>query len=204
MATTPRLAVRGIILIENRLLLVNVYADPPNRLWCLPGGGVEPGASLPDNLMREVYEEAGLQIRVGALALVHEFHNPADGFHQVEAVFRCTVAGGTLETGWQDPGQVVTQRRLCSQAELADLPLCLRSSRHCPGRIKRPLTRHWKKCRADLLLLKSIPGGRRKCQAFATWGAAPPDRSPGHQPGRNHAVTGWLPHVPGQACRKAL
>ncbi len=32
MDTTPRLAVRGIILIENRLLLVNAYADRPNRL----------------------------------------------------------------------------------------------------------------------------------------------------------------------------
>ena len=59
MDTTPRLAVRGIILIENRLLLVNAYADRPNRLWCLPGGGVEPGASLPETLCAKFTRKPG-------------------------------------------------------------------------------------------------------------------------------------------------
>ena len=60
MKTTPRLAVRGLILIENRLLLVNAYADRPERPWSLPGGGVVPGTSLPENLVREEHEETGL------------------------------------------------------------------------------------------------------------------------------------------------
>ena len=50
-----RLAVRGIVVVENRLLLVNAFrpgAGP--ELWCAPGGGVEAHASLPDNLIREI------------------------------------------------------------------------------------------------------------------------------------------------------
>ncbi|HID07572.1 MAG TPA: NUDIX domain-containing protein, partial [Armatimonadetes bacterium] len=66
MEQTPRLAVRAIILIENQLLLVNAFASHPDFLWCLPGGGVESGASLPDNLKREVLEETGLTVAVGA------------------------------------------------------------------------------------------------------------------------------------------
>ncbi len=93
---TPRLAVRGLILQENRLLLVNAYRAGISDLWCLPGGGVEPGSSLPDNLAREVHEETGLRVQVGAPVLVNEFHDPPTGFHQVEVVFRCHVTAGRL------------------------------------------------------------------------------------------------------------
>jgi 8-oxo-dGTP diphosphatase len=47
---SPRLAVRAVVLHEGRLLLVNAYADGQSDLLCAPGGGVETGASLPDNL----------------------------------------------------------------------------------------------------------------------------------------------------------
>ena len=66
----PRLAVRAIILHENRLLLVNAWPDGKSDLMCAPGGGVESGASLPDNLVREVYEETGLRVAVGHVLLL--------------------------------------------------------------------------------------------------------------------------------------
>ena len=60
---------------------------------CAPGGGAEVGSSLPQNLIREVYEETGLHVEVGAPALVNEFHDPKSGYHQVEVFFRCTLGG---------------------------------------------------------------------------------------------------------------
>ena len=59
---SPRLAARALILQDNALLLVNAFPDGRSDLWCAPGGGVETGASLHDNLMREVYEETGWHI----------------------------------------------------------------------------------------------------------------------------------------------
>ena len=120
---SPRLAVRAILLVENRLLLVNAYAAQKSDLWCAPGGGVERGASLPDNLRREVHEECGLDVAVGELALVNEFDDPPRGFHQVEIFFRCTLIGGTLDARWQDPENVVHRRRFFDQSELADIRL---------------------------------------------------------------------------------
>lgn len=119
-----RLAARAIIIQDNRLLLVNAYGpSTPSDLWCAPGGGVEAHQSLPDNLAREVYEETGLSVSVGSLALVNEFHAPEKNFHQIELFFRCTIIDGTLRDDWQDPEAIVHERRFFSQNELFDLHL---------------------------------------------------------------------------------
>src|SRR6056297_1504479 len=118
---TPRLAVRGILLIEDRLLLVNAYPGHKSDLLCAPGGGVEPHAGLPENLRREFHEETGLEIAVGAPCLVNEFHAPERDFHQVEVFFRCRLTGGALRDDWRDPEGVVSRRRWVTQAEMAAL-----------------------------------------------------------------------------------
>jgi len=113
-----RLAVRALLMHDDRLLLVNAYPGGRSDLWCAPGGGVVPGTSLPANLIREVHEETGLTIAVGPPALINEFHDPATGFHQVDLFFRCTITAGALDPAWQDPEGVVTDRRLFSHADL--------------------------------------------------------------------------------------
>ena len=115
----PRLAARALILHEDRLLLVNAYPGARLGLWCAPGGGCEAGQSLPENLAREVMEETGLSIAVGPPVLVNEFHDPETGFHQVDLFFRCTLVGGELDDTWEDPENVVTDRRFFSRVELA-------------------------------------------------------------------------------------
>lgn len=115
----PRLAVRALILHENRLLLVNAWGGGQSDLWCAPGGGVERGSSLPDNLIREVYEETGLTVTVGAPVLVNEFHDPNGTFHQVDLYFRCQIVAGRLSQEWRDPEGIVTERRFFSRDELA-------------------------------------------------------------------------------------
>ena len=119
----PRLAVRAIILNEDRLLLVNAFPGPQSDLWCAPGGGVQRGASLPDNLRREVAEETGLEIAVGPPCLVNEFHQPGGDFHQVEIFFRCRILSGELHDGWRDPESIVTRRRFFARDEIAVIRL---------------------------------------------------------------------------------
>jgi 8-oxo-dGTP diphosphatase len=118
---TPRLAVRALIMHENRLLLVNAFAANKSDLWCAPGGGVNAGTSLPENLIREVYEETGLDVIPSAPALINEFHDPATGFHQVEIFFRCQIASGFIDPSWRDPEGVVTARRFFSRAEMGQI-----------------------------------------------------------------------------------
>lgn len=118
----PRVAVRGIILHEGRLLLVNAYSGRTD-LWCAPGGGVEPGQSLPDNLVREVHEETGLTVEPGPACLINEFHDPASGFHQIDLYFRCRLASdpATVAPTWEDPEGIVQHRRWVSRSEISHL-----------------------------------------------------------------------------------
>lgn len=115
---SPRLAVRALILKEDRLLLVNAYGGGVSDLWCAPGGGVELHSSLPDNLIREVAEETGLTIEVGEPALVNEFHAPGKLFHQVDIYFRARIVAGELSDAWHDPEGIVTERRFFTREEM--------------------------------------------------------------------------------------
>lgn len=119
---SPRLAVRAIVLHEGRLLLVNAFPNGKSDLLCAPGGGAEVGTSLPENLRREVYEETGLEIEVGAPCLVNEFHDPGSAFHQVDVYFRCTLKGtAEIDPNWQDTENIVSEWHWVTAEELRGL-----------------------------------------------------------------------------------
>ncbi|SMX39166.1 NUDIX domain-containing protein [Maliponia aquimaris] len=119
----PRLAARAVILHQDRLLLVNAWPGEKSDLWCAPGGGVERGRSLTENLAREVHEETGLRVAVGVPCLINEFHDPRGKFHQVEIFFRAEITGGELSDAWRDPEGIVHKRRFFARAEAEGLNL---------------------------------------------------------------------------------
>jgi 8-oxo-dGTP pyrophosphatase MutT (NUDIX family) len=68
-----RLGCSAVIFDETReKVLLTKRAD--NGLWCLPGGGVDPGESVEETVIREVQEETGLQVRV--LRLIGVYSDP--------------------------------------------------------------------------------------------------------------------------------
>lgn len=118
----PRIAVRAVILHDGRLLLVNAWPNGRSTLMCAPGGGVEPGASMPENLAREVYEETGLRVAVDAPCMINEFHDPRSGFHQVEVFFRCRLLNGaSISPDWKDPENIVTQHVWATAEDMSRL-----------------------------------------------------------------------------------
>ena len=122
MAKRPiRLATRGLVFKDNKLLLVNAWPEGKSDLMCAPGGGAEVHQSLPDNLRREIYEETGLTVTVGPCVLVNEFHDPDGDFHQVDIYFRCTLVDGDLSDDSKDVENIVTDRRWVTREELGTL-----------------------------------------------------------------------------------
>lgn len=106
------MAVKAVIVRDGRLL-VTANADPEGTFYLLPGGGQEPGETLPVALLRECREEVNVDVEVHELLLVrdyisrnHEFADEAD-VHQLELMFRCTIAddavpcSGVVPDAWQ-------------------------------------------------------------------------------------------------------
>ena len=56
--------VRVICLRDRKLLLVQHRWTDGSHFWLLPGGGIKEGESIEDAAIREVWEEAGVRIRV--------------------------------------------------------------------------------------------------------------------------------------------
>ena len=67
---TPKSEVRAVVVQENKVLLVQEKAD---GLWTLPGGFADVGLSPMENTVKEVKEEAGIDVKATHLfALRHK------------------------------------------------------------------------------------------------------------------------------------
>lgn len=114
---TPTVAVGAFVFdAAGRVLLVERGRPPGVGLWTVPGGKLEPGETLAQAVAREVREETGLVVEIGALACVVE-HITSD-YHYVILDYLARVIGGELAAG----SDVVTAR-FVDDVELATLPL---------------------------------------------------------------------------------
>ncbi|MGE3537726.1 MAG: NUDIX domain-containing protein [Candidatus Tectimicrobiota bacterium] len=96
-----KLGCAAIILDETgQKILLTRRTD--NGRWCLPGGAMDPGESLEECCVREVWEETGLQVRIvrliGIYSTPHRITYYADGnrWQTVSVTFVAEVTGGTL------------------------------------------------------------------------------------------------------------
>ena len=99
--TAPlRVGACAVIWDDRGRVLLTRRAD--NGLWCLPGGGLDPGETPAEAVVREVWEETCLEVE--ATRLIGVYCNPnwiskyADGNRWALVVmsFECRVIGGAL------------------------------------------------------------------------------------------------------------
>lgn len=90
------------MIVQNSSILLAKINSPTRSkpIWMPPGGGVEPGESLEQTLIREIKEETDLQINKKQLLWIYEFIEKP--YHAIEFYFRCDVIGGELKKGF-DP-----------------------------------------------------------------------------------------------------
>jgi 8-oxo-dGTP diphosphatase len=112
------LSVKAVVLHQGRVLLL---ANERNE-WDLPGGRPETGEDHRTALVREVREETGLSVDIGAPLDEHLFEVLPQRFVRIMA-FGCTLAGGAdvtlsdehLEMSWvslADLGETIAGRTL--------------------------------------------------------------------------------------------
>jgi ADP-ribose pyrophosphatase YjhB (NUDIX family) len=99
---TPKVDVRGAVFDESgRILLVREISD--SERWTLPGGWADVNQSPSAGVVREVREEAGIEVTVRKLAAVYDRalhgHMPPHPFHVYKLFFICDVVGGAPQPG---------------------------------------------------------------------------------------------------------
>jgi len=92
---TPKIDVRGAVIHEGRILLVQERLD---GCWTMPGGWADVGETPSAMVRREVQEESGYQVRVEKLVAVYDANRlpgmRLEFFHAYKLIFLCTLTGG--------------------------------------------------------------------------------------------------------------
>lgn len=94
-----RASVRIVLLDETDHVLLYLDSDqgltPPVTWWSTPGGGIDPGESIPETAVRELWEETGLQVTasdvsdpIATRTVRHGFSDHIDTQHDTFVVVR--------------------------------------------------------------------------------------------------------------------
>jgi ADP-ribose pyrophosphatase YjhB (NUDIX family) len=91
---TPKIDVRGAVVRDGKLLLVQEKAD---GRWCFPGGWADVGEMPSEMVAREVLEESGFIVVPRKLIGVYDANRiggKLEFFHAYKLVFLCDITGG--------------------------------------------------------------------------------------------------------------
>jgi len=118
--TTPKIAVNAFVFNERGQILLAKRTD--NGLWCVPGGHMDPGETLSQACLRELFEETGLEAEVARLVGIYS--DPQNSlhiaqgpeWHTVRVSFLCKITGGTIR-----PSEETSEIRYFDLDNLPDL-----------------------------------------------------------------------------------
>ncbi len=118
----PVVGVAAVVLHGDQVLLVQRGREPGKGSWGLPGGVLELGETLADGVRREVQEECGVDVEVGAVVGVFEpMQRDAEGrlrFHYVVIDYLARYVAGEPR-----PADDADDARWVDLAALDDLPM---------------------------------------------------------------------------------
>lgn len=96
---SPKLTADGVVLKNNKILLIKRKNEPFKDKWALPGGFVEYGEKLEDAVVREVFEETGLKTKIIDLIGIYSDPDRDPRGHIVTAVYLLKIDKGRVKGG---------------------------------------------------------------------------------------------------------
>jgi ADP-ribose pyrophosphatase YjhB (NUDIX family) len=109
---TPKIDVRGAVIRDGRILLVQERAD---GRWAMPGGWADIGNAPASVAEREVWEESGFRVQAEKVVAVLDANRiePMEFYHAYKIIFLCKILEGeprtsheTLAVNFFDPGEL--------------------------------------------------------------------------------------------------
>lgn len=104
------IGIGGVVIHEDRALLIRRGSEPLRGEWSIPGGSLELGETLEQGVAREILEETGLEVRVAEMIEIFEriFWDSAEPasegksrprFHYVIVDYLCERVSGEARAG---------------------------------------------------------------------------------------------------------
>lgn len=93
---TPKIGTRAAIFKDNKMLLV----QESDGLWSIPGGWCEVNLSVKENVIKEIKEEAGVDITVEKIIAIHDSNKHYKGLYPYgisTVFFLCKPVGGSFK-----------------------------------------------------------------------------------------------------------
>ena len=97
---TPKVDVRGAILQDGKILLIQERADGN---WAMPGGWADLGDSPRSVAEREVWEESGFRVQAEKVVAVIDANRiePMEFYHAYKIIFLCRLLDGEPRTSYE-------------------------------------------------------------------------------------------------------
>ena len=109
--------VAGVVVKDGRVLLA-CHEKGGESYWVLPGGEVEPGETVAEALVRELREEAGLEVEVGDSLFLNDGYRPEA---ETVALYFAAQAVRELPRPRLEQERVLRETRLSATDELGEL-----------------------------------------------------------------------------------
>ncbi|MBM7551150.1 NUDIX hydrolase [Thalassobacillus pellis] len=96
---TPKVDIRAVVFDNDKLLFVKEKADGK---WALPGGWADINLSPKEIAVKEVKEEAGIDVTANKLSGIIDMHkhpHPPNPYHIYKILIQCSWSGGSLQKG---------------------------------------------------------------------------------------------------------
>jgi ADP-ribose pyrophosphatase YjhB (NUDIX family) len=97
---TPKIDVRGAVVHEGRVLLIQERAD---GRWAMPGGWADLGNAPASVAEREVWEESGFRVQAEKVVAVLDANRvePMEFYHAYKIIFLCRLLDGEPRTSYE-------------------------------------------------------------------------------------------------------
>ncbi len=85
------LGVGGVVIHEEKVLLVKLTYGPAKGMWLIPGGLVDCGETLQEAVKREIYEETGVLVQPAGIIGVRDMVRTKDHLTDLYCILICDV-----------------------------------------------------------------------------------------------------------------
>lgn len=97
----PILSAGGIIIIDDKVVIIKRKTEPDSGKWSIPGGAINVGEKIRDGLRREIFEETALKVKVGNLIdIAEKIFKDNEGkiiYHYVILDYICKYISGSMK-----------------------------------------------------------------------------------------------------------